>query len=293
MPSRLHGLERDERPDEAQPAKAESPPVGPEALTSAASVLQAQRTYGNSAVARLLRTPNPELEDTAIAAKVKHKTGKEVDTYLSSSPFFKDLVAEKVKAGTKAEGHVNIHTPDEFKTVCIAYLTARQNAATGANYTEDEAKAAEPNINAFRDGSEIHVHQDRGEPGTTVHESLHLFSHDDFRDQLGFNANEGATEYFCKKLCREIGLKRGNFYPNQFGAVEKLVGVVGEDTLAAAYFKGDIAKLRTEFDAKAGTGILHSVREFFGGAKKGGAGTFDKWATAMKAGKYDEANDLF
>jgi hypothetical protein len=292
MPSRAR--ERDEpgpRTDDEQ--QQEAPIAAPAELTNEASVLRAQRTFGNSAVARaLMRTPNPELE-TKSAGKVKHKTGKDVDTYLDSSPFFKDLVEDKVKGGTKAEGHVHIHTPEEFVTECVAYLTSRQNAATGATYTDEEAKAEEPNINAFRDGSEIHVHQDRGEPGTVVHESMHLFSHDDFRDQLGFNANEGATELFAKKLCKEQKIKRGEFYVDQYKAVRKVADLVGEDVLANAYYKGDIAGLRKEFDAKAGTGFMHKVREFFGGKKKGGAGAFDNWATAMKAGKYDEANDLF
>jgi hypothetical protein len=292
MPSRARG--RDEHGPRADDEQQPEPPLAaPAELTDQATVLRAQRTLGNSAVARaLMRNPNAELE-AKTPEKVKHTTGKDVDTYLDSSPFFKALVEEKVKGGTKAEGHVHIHTPEEFVTECVAYLTARQNPATGANYTEDEAKAKEPNINAFRDGSEIHVHENRGEPGTVIHESMHLFSHDDFRGELGFNANEGATELFAKKLCAERKIKRGDFYADQYRAVKKVADLVGEDVLANAYYKGDVAGLRKEFDAKAGTGFVHKVREFFGGEKKGGAGTFDKWATAMKAGKYDEANDLF
>ena len=67
-------------------------------------------------------------------------------------------------------------------------------------------------VNAFADGTQIHVNERRGEPATTVHESMHLFSADAWLPAVGFNANEGATEYFTKKLCAENKMTRGNFY---------------------------------------------------------------------------------
>jgi hypothetical protein len=269
------------RPEEAAPL-----------TPSAELVLAAQRGFGNRAVANVLaRNPNPAL--ASAQPKVKHTTGAEVDAYLDSSPFFRDLVEDKVKGGTKAEGHVHIHDPDGFKTVCVAYYMSRLNAATGATYTKEEAEAQEPNTNAFRDGTGIHLHQDRGEPGTAIHESMHLFCDTAVRDQGGFNLNEGFTEYFAKELCKEQKIKRGDFYPDQYRAVLSLCNLVGEDLLADAYFKGDIDSLRTAVDTKAGKGIYHSIREFFGGAKKGGAGTFDTWVGHIKAGEYDEAKDLW
>jgi hypothetical protein len=265
--------------EEPERAAAEPAPL-------ARAVLDAQRMYGNRAVSQLLREPNDALA-VKTEAIVKHKTGKEIDTFLDSSPFFRDLVEDKVKGGTKAEGHVHIHTPAEFVKVTVDYLMTRVNNDTGENHTEEEAKAEERNISAFRDGTEIHVHKGRGEPATTVHESMHLFSHADFNARIGFNANEGATEYFTRKLCREIKLRRGNYYADQYEAVQKLAGVVGEDILAAAYFNGDIAGLRQATDTRAAFG--EKVRKFFGGREQG---VFGRWTAAMKAGRYDEANDL-
>lgn len=238
-------------------------------------MLQAQAGYGNAWVARrmLLREPNPGLA-VETEAKVKHKTGADVDAYLKASPFFKALVEAKFKAGTKAEGHVHIDTPDQFVAAWVAYAKARTNPDTGKTFTEDEAKAWEPKVNAFRDGTEIHVHQDRGEAATTIHESIHLFSDDAFKTNLGFNANEGATELWTKKLCAEQKITRGNFYPNEHKSVKKLADKVGEDVLAAAYFQGKVAELEAAIDAKTA------------------AGTAAKWKAAIKTGKYADADAL-
>jgi len=268
----------------------------PEAATpmtpSAELVLAAQRGFGNRAVAGVLaRNPNPAL--ASAQPKVKHTTGPQVDAYLDASPFFRDLVEDKVKGGTKAEGHVHIHDPDDFKTVCVAYYMSRLNSATGTTFTKEEAEEATATTNAYRDGTEIHLHQDRGEPGTAIHESMHLFCDTAIRDQGGYNLNEGCTEYFAKKLCKEQKIKRGDFYPDQYRAVVRLCDLVGEDLITNAYFKGDIDSLRTAVDTKAGTGAYHKVREFFGGEKKGGTGTFDTWVGHIKAGEYDEAKELW
>ena len=198
---------------------------------------------------------------------IGHATGEQVDEYIDASPFIKKYVEAKVKAGTKAAGHVNVHTPAEFKTEYIAYAQRRGS-------TEDQAKRDEPNVNAFRDGDQIHVHQDRGQFATTIHESMHLFSHDDFRGKLGFNANEGATEYFTKKLCKEQGITRGDFYADQYASIKKLADLVGEDKLAEAYYQGKVAELGAAVDA----------------AKS--AGDWDKWVAHMKAGEYSDADAL-
>jgi hypothetical protein len=241
----------------------------------AANVLSAQATYGNAWVARrmLSRDPNPDLA-VETEAKVKHKTGADVDAYLKASPFFKALVEAKFKGGTKAEGHVHIDTPAQFLTAWTAYAKARTNPDTGSTFTDAEARAWEPTVNAFRDGTEIHVHQDRGEPATTIHESIHLFSDDTFKATFGFSGNEGATELWTKKVCAEQKLTRGDFYPNEHKSVKKLADKVGEDALAAAYFQGKVTELEAAVDAKTS------------------AGTAAKWKAAIKTGKYADADAL-
>jgi hypothetical protein len=242
-----------------------------------AMVRQAQQAYGNRAVGRMLaRVPNPELETKPA---IKHKTGKEVDAYLDASPFFKKLVADAVKAGKKAEGHVHIWTKAEFLTKCEAYLKGKENPDTSAVFTDAEATAFAKNVNAYQDGGDIHVNEERGEAATTVHESMHLFAEATVKDKVGFNVNEGMTEYFTKKLCAEQtpAIPRGDFYPDQHKSVKKLVGYAGEDVVAAAYFSGKLAELEAAVDKKAGAS---------------GAGTYSKWLGYLKLGKYAEADAL-
>lgn len=207
--------------------------------------------------------------------KVKHTTGKQVDTYLNTSPFFKALVASAVKGGTKAEGAVKIHDPASFQKAWIAYAKVRSNPDTGKLFTEGEAKAWEPTVNAFQGDDKIHIHEERGEAGTAIHESMHLFANASFVSTYGFNVNEGTTEVFTRKLCAEQSVARGVFYASQRASVDKLQAKAGEATLANAYYGGSLGALKTAAD------------------KATKAGTFDTWLGHMKKGKYSDADALF
>jgi hypothetical protein len=251
-------------------------------------VLSLQQTVGNRTVqrvlddgVRVLTWDAGRLRQTGLAAArprvqraVDHTTGKEVDTYVKAHDFIKDYVKTKVEGGTKAEGVVHIHTAAKFKEEWKKYAMARKNPSTGARFTEDEANAWEPKVNAFQGDGEIHIHEDRGEAGTAIHESMHLFADESFLSKLGFNANEGATEFFTRMICEAQKITRGSFYKKQRKAVDKLVAATSKTSLADAYFKGSIDGLKTAVD----------------GAKE--EGTFDKWKGYMKRGKYIEANNL-
>jgi hypothetical protein len=107
---------------------------------------------------------------------------------------------------------------------------------------------------------------------------MHLFAHDTWLPKAGFNANEGTTEFFTKKLCAELKLTRSNYYADQHAAVKKLTEFLGGDTeLANAFFGGKLAELEAAVDKKAG---------------ESGAGTFTKWLGYMEASKYTEAKAL-
>ena len=231
-----------------------------------------QQGHGNTAFGRML------MRDPTAAAppKVAHKTGKEVDDALDASPFFAKLVEAKHKAGTKAEGNVLIHNNADFVKAYVEMALTKSNPATGKVFTEAEATARAENVNAFQDKGKIHVHENRGEASTTVHESIHLFDAGTaWTVKVGYNVNEGATEYFTKKLCAEISLTRGSgYYRSQHASVVKLVGVANETRLADAYFNGKLAELEAAVDA----------------AKT--AGTWAKWLAFMKADKYSEADAL-
>ena len=228
-----------------------------------------QAGSGNRALGGMLMRDPP----TSAPAKIAHKTGKEVDDALDASPYFAKLVEAKHKAGTKAEGHVHIHDDAGFEEAYVKMALTRSNPDTGKVFTEPEARARSKNVNAFADNGEIHLHENRGEPGTAIHESMHIFS-DPYTKKMGYNANEGTTEYFTRKLCAELGITRGTFYPSQLASATKMITTVGEDVVAAAYFQDKLAELETALDAKKT------------------AGTFGKWLVAMKASKYADADAL-
>lgn len=286
--------ERTSRPPEHQGSEpARKPTQGAEAPNpySQAGLLALQRSAGNAVVTRALarqKSPtNPPVGPTMggetvqrlyvgpiTVQRVAHKTGAEVDTYALASPFLKTYVKSKVDANTKADGHVHIHDAAAFKTVCVAHYMSRHNAATGANYTKAEAEAEEPRTNAFRDGSEIHLHTDRGEVGTAIHEGMHLYSHDTYKSTVGFAANEGTTELFARVIYTENSITRGAYYENELASVRKLCAASSKEKVADGYFKGDLVALKADANAK-------------------GAGTWDKWVGFMKARRFTDADALF
>ncbi len=263
---------RDAREEVAEPPLLLSDPRVLESQmgTVRASVARSlQGTVGNRALGAILMRDPP----ASAPPKVAHKTGKEVDDALDASPFFAKLVETKHKAGTKAEGHVHIHNEAGFEEAYVKMALTKTNPDTGKIFTEEEARARSKNVNAFADKGEIHLHESRGEAGTAIHESMHLFS-EPYTKKMGYNANEGTTEYFTRKLCAELKIARGTFYPSQLASVQKLVTTAGEDVVAAAYFQDKLAELETAVDNK---------KE---------AGTFGKWLVAMKASKYTDADAL-
>lgn len=223
--------------------------------------------------AAITATSAPAVQYKKDDPKVKHTTGKQVDTYLNASTFIKTYIEAKFKKGIKAEGHVHIHTPDEFIKAWVKYALGRRNPDTGKLFTEAEARAWELSTEAFRDGTEIHLHESRGDSTAAIHESIHLFQDDAFSSKVGHNAKEGATEYFTRMICAEQKIKSEDYYSDQHKSIQKLVKLTTKETLAAAYFQGKVDALEKAVEAK-------------------GKGTFAKWVGFMNQAKYSDANAL-
>jgi len=206
---------------------------------------------------------------------VAHKTGSELDTYVSASAAISAYVGPAIRAGRLANGHVHFLNDAEFQTRALAYLAGKNNPNTGAVFTDAEAAAFARTMNAYRDGADVYVHQDRGSPSTVIHEGMHLYSSDAYRNDLGFNVNEGTTEWLTRLVIAEqsLGFVRNN-YPQQHTSVNKLVAKAGQAAVMDAYFNGNIAGLRTAIDGATS------------------AGTFDNWVTFMKASNYASADAL-
>jgi hypothetical protein len=240
-------------------------------------LMRLQRDAGNAAVAQLLGgTAVVAREGSAGGgAKVAHVSGKQVDGYLIANTVLKPYIQSKMQSGMKAENAVKTENADEFKKAWVVYAMRSENPQTGKNFTQAEAEAWEHKVNAFLDGDTVHVHEGRGDAGTTLHESMHFYSEAAFRDGVGYNFNEGATEYFTHLVADAHHIDRAYAFSRQMFAVNRVVRNSSEQKLAEAYFKNDLTGLEADID------------------KKWGEGTWKSWLGLMAGDKLQEAGELF
>lgn len=199
---------------------------------------------------------------------VGHTTGATLDTYTSASAAIGAYVRTQVAAGRVATGHVHFLNDADFRTRFMEY--AQRNGMS-----EPSARAMEPNVEAYQDGTEVWVNQNRGEPATVIHEGMHLYESSQYDGQLGFNVSEGTTEWFMQMIVAEQSMSVVHpAYASEVAAVRRMAGRGGNPAVMDAYFNGNIAGLRTAVDAATS------------------AGTFNRWVTYMKAGQYAQANAL-
>jgi hypothetical protein len=126
----------------------------------------------------------------------------------------------------------------------------------------------------------VWVERNSGNPGSVIHEGLHKYSDAAVLSTLGFNANEGMTEYFTRLITTDLGIARANYGSNH-ELITALVAVTTKDVMAATYFDGNIDGLKNAFikyrsDTKADTPEL-------------GAQVWSTWVAKMRAGEWAKA----
>ena len=281
---------RDTRPAAPEPAGTEAeaaqPPVPSPALADprlrlgrhdvlrAALARQAQATIGNRAVANILARSTP-----TAAPPAKHFTGAEIDAVLAKSPFLASYIKPQADAGQLVAGEIHFHPHAEFITRCIAYMKGKQNPDTKQTFTDDEARAYADSVRGFHDDAadEIHIDQDAGDRVTDLHEAIHHYSHATWRAKTGRNVNEGVTECFTRRLCKETGTPNPTpSYPKQSEAAFGLIGATSWELVAAAFFNGEVTALSNRIDENDPTGF----------------GAFYGWLLAVDEGRYADAEAL-
>jgi hypothetical protein len=267
------------------PAAVRPGPATPRADQTGQDILRLQREAGNSAVAQLIASttaPLPAVQRGGAGSKAKakappkvnHASGADVDKFLLAESTLTPFVESRMKStGWKGETSIKIQNAADFKKDWVTYAMGRTNSATGNNYTKEEAEKEEPDINAFTDEPTIHVHENRGERGTTIHETLHLLQDNTFYAATGFNVSEGITEKFTRLVAMDQKITRGEFYSDQRDSIGMLILASSKEKVADAYFNNKPEELKKDIEAKK-------------------AGNWDKWVTAMKAGKYEDADKL-
>lgn len=200
-------------------------------------------------------TPNNEgfLGGLFGGGNVNHATGAEIDAFIQADDFFNYYIQSSFdREGNGADGRIVVLEGEAFESEWMTYAMARRNPATGELFTEAEARAF--GVAAFEDNGRIVLHKRRGNGGTAIHESMHLFTHSSYVRNMGFNINEGTTEVFTRLLCSRVGIRRNGNYPGQFEAMNAVATGLdrGHNLLASAYFDGNYGPLREAMNAVPG-----------------------------------------
>lgn len=149
-------------------------------------------------------------------------------------------VANAVKAGKKVEGQIGIVGGSDWDRAGVAHYGEQTWFRASPTPKRDA-------INGFVDSAgRIWVERNSGNPGTVIHEGLHKYSSDAVLTTLGFNVNEGMTEYFTRLICADLGITRTN-YNNNHELITALAGKVTKDVIASSYFDGGLEGLKTAF----------------------------------------------
>jgi hypothetical protein len=109
----------------------------------------------------------------------------------------------------------------------------------------------EPLEHATPEHPVIYYTRDDSTAGTLIHEGLHAHSHPDFA-YLHNHLAEGTTEYFTRRLQDDINMPYISGYDRQVASVERLIGLVGEERLAQAYFTGNVPELHQAVNSQLG-----------------------------------------
>lgn len=109
-------------------------------------------------------------------------------------------------------------------------------------YFPNQGGADRESINGFTQDGIIYLNADKGDPGTLIHEGVHQHAPDDFGANFGNKLNEGVTEYFARKVCARLAIPRKS-YAEEFAAASKFIAALGEETVARAYFQGQVTVL--------------------------------------------------
>ncbi|MDQ6784410.1 MAG: hypothetical protein M3063_13415 [Actinomycetota bacterium] len=206
---------------------------------------------------------------------VAHATAKTADDKIRDT--FKDYVAKAVKDKRAVQGSVAVLDGQDWFD---AYYNEFPDEAPRGGPTDDEAST-----NAFTTTrppkNVIVLNKDKGNPGTTIHEGMHLYQNDTSL-KLGSAFQEGMTEYLTRQVTVPMGIARTN-YDDEYEAVVKVVAAVGAEAVSKAYFKGSVKELRAAFVA---------FRITKGDKKADAAPKWDVLLTAFRDEAWDQVDTL-
>lgn len=99
----------------------------------------------------------------------------------------------------------------------------------------------------------IYYSKQKHDAGTVIHEGMHAYADPAFPTQMRNGVNEGVTEYFTRQILSDLNIPEpDNTYEEELAEVKRMLPIMGEHTLKAAYFQGDMKSLRDKVDQQLG-----------------------------------------
>lgn len=173
-------------------------------------------------------------------APVAHTPASRVPALLAAEPVIAPFVGKGGGKGLK----VKVLSRPELAKAYVAYAIKQ-----GIPAKEAQSKAALTAAFTNLESGQIYLDRDRGDPGTIVHEALHLRSSKAFVEGVHQKINEGTTELFTRMVCQKGGVERTqDDYVPWMKAVEKLVTKSSIEALAVAYFRNDTTRLAADLE---------------------------------------------
>jgi hypothetical protein len=160
------------------------------------------------------------------------------------------------------DGNVRYVTPEEMGAVFVLKRPPEPGDVATARRTDQELFDAGAGTPGVRYVDNIFIQRSHLGIGVEYHEAIHRLSQPAVRAVLGFDFNEGVTEYFTRQLLAPV-IQNGEVirdeaqYRAQHDGVRELVsqGVMTEEDLAAAYFAGRVKLLFTRAADRLGPGF--------------------------------------
>jgi hypothetical protein len=201
-------------------------------------VLSLQRSIGNRATTRLLRSPKQVLTTAGITtdSRVNDETPKWIQAALDESEKLRPFLKGKFPKSAVTKDFEIHSVEDDFNQA------AKTMYGNTEPMTKDQRAAAYGKIGGFFDRGTRKIHvRSRTKFGHAVHEAMHKVAHPGFHGFWGEFINEGVTQLFADCLLREQGLSivTDHEYKKQLECAEKLVALSSFETVARAYFQMD------------------------------------------------------
>ena len=127
--------------------------------------------------------------------------------------------------------------------------------------TDEQLRAKAVHVyGSTTDADEIYLRHGYNSPAALIHEAMHALAPSGFEDSYGRAAEEGAAEYFARRVARSAGKHPPDAYAQEYAGIAALAAVVGDAMLAEAFFTGKTLRMQSAVEDKKGAQALSTWR---------------------------------